>query len=140
MRRRLAKVPPPWQRPTTLATVAGIFSLVLPTASLIGLHADNGSLIPTAYTLIISGVTFMSYGYDKMQAEKLGWRVKARTLHTLELLGGWPGALAGQHYFGHKMLKKKFIIPFWAIVLGWQAVWLMVWNRDGTALYDAMHL
>jgi uncharacterized membrane protein YsdA (DUF1294 family) len=139
MRRRLAKADATVQWPTTLATVAGIFSLVLPTASLIGLHADNGSLLPTAYTLMISGVTFMFYGYDKAQAVSLGWRVKTRTLHTLELLGGWPGALAGQHYFEHKRFKLTFVIPFWAIVLGWQAVWWMVWNRDGMALYDAMH-
>ena len=69
----------------------------------------------------------MSYGYDKMQARHQDWRVKETTLHMFAILGGWPGALAGMHFFQHKTRKTAFQIPFWTIVVGWQAVWLLVW-------------
>lgn len=103
-------------------------SFVLPVVSLLRLYYRTGSILPFAYTCVISGMTFILYGYDKMQARNLEWRVKEATLHTLEFLGGWPGALAGQHYFQHKTRKTAFQIPFWAIVLGWQGVWWAIWS------------
>jgi len=125
-------------RPVTLATAAGVFSLVLPTVSLIRLYTSTGSMLPSAYTGAISGVTFLFYGYDKMQARNLEWRVKEVTLHTLGLLGGWPGALAGQHFFQHKTRKTAFQVPFWAIVIGWQAVWWAVWTGGISTPYEAL--
>lgn len=77
---------------------------------------------------MISGVTFFFYGYDKMQARNLEWRVKETTLHVLALSGGWPGALAGQHYFQRKTRKSGFMAVFWGIVVGWQAVWWLIAN------------
>lgn len=99
-------------RPITKATAAGVFSLVLPTVALIRIYSRTGSFIPFAYTSIVSGATFSLYGYDKMQARNRQRRIKESTLHTLEFLGGWPGALAGQHYFQHKTSKTSFQIPF----------------------------
>jgi uncharacterized membrane protein YsdA (DUF1294 family) len=116
-------------RPITAATIAGVLSFVLPTMNLIRLCWRRGSLVPFAYHLGISGVTFLFYGYDKMQARNLEWRVKEVTLHMLELLGGWPGALIGQHFFQHKTRKTAFQIPFWMIVAGWQVAWCVVWRR-----------
>ena len=121
---------PQRRRPLTVATVVGALSLVLPSASLGRLCFSTGSLLPTLYTGAVSAVTFLLYGYDKMQARNLEWRVKETTLHTLALLGGWPGALAGMHYFQHKTRKTAFQVPFWIIVVGWQVVWWMVWRVD----------
>ncbi|KAF2793064.1 DUF1294-domain-containing protein [Melanomma pulvis-pyrius CBS 109.77] len=115
-------------RPISAATAVGAFALVLPAINLIRLYTRGGSLLHLGYHCIISGVTFLFYGYDKMQSRNLQWRVKETTLHTLELLGGWPGALIGQHYFQHKTRKTAFQIPFWAIVVGWQVVWWAVWT------------
>ena len=46
-------------------------------------------------------------------------------LHLLELLGGWPGALAAQGVFRHKRRKARFMAVFWFIVrlhvLAWGA-------------------
>ena len=117
------------RRPVTIATAAGVFSLVLPAVSLIRLYTRTGSLFALGYTCVISSATFLLYGYDKMQARNREWRVKEATLHTLELLGGWPGALAGQHCFQHKTRKTAFQIPFWIIVAGWQVVWWAVWSE-----------
>ncbi|KAF2118181.1 hypothetical protein BDV96DRAFT_643443 [Lophiotrema nucula] len=119
--------PPTRHRPITAATAAGAFAFVLPAASLARILSHTGSFLPIAYTGVMSAVTFLLYGYDKMQARNLEWRVKEATLHIMEILGGWPGALIGQHYFQHKTRKTSFQIAFWCIVLGWQAVWWAIW-------------
>ncbi|KAF1942643.1 DUF1294-domain-containing protein [Clathrospora elynae] len=119
----------PRHRPLTVAAFLGISSLVLPTVTLIRLYTV--SRFPTytcIYICFISGITFLFYGYDKMQARNLEWRVKEVTLHTLAIVGGWPGALAGMHYFQHKTRKTRFQAVFWSILLAWEGVWWMVWS------------
>jgi uncharacterized membrane protein YsdA (DUF1294 family) len=45
-------------------------------------------------------------------AAKLGQRrIPERTLHTLELAGGWAGSLAAMFVFHHKRTKVRF----WAV-------------------------
>jgi uncharacterized membrane protein YsdA (DUF1294 family) len=126
------KMPPnrprPRHRPISPATIAGIFSLVLPTCTLIRLYAATHSVFPIAWHCIASGVTFVYYGYDKMQARNLEWRVKEVTLHVLALAGGWPGALLGMHYFQHKTRKTAFQLVFWTTVLAWEGFWWSVWT------------
>ena len=73
-----------------------------------------------------------------MQARHMEWRVKEVTLHTFGLLGGWPGALAGMHFFQHKTRKTAFQLPFWAIVSIWQFVWWAMWNGDFAELREAL--
>lgn len=125
----MPRPPPQRHRPFTLATLAGVTSLILPSITLARVYSNGpvlkSSLLPVAYTCFISGVTFLTYGYDKMQARNLEWRVSEWTLHLLGLLGGWPGALVGMHFFQHKTRKTKLLMPFWVIVLGWQSV---LWN------------
>jgi uncharacterized membrane protein YsdA (DUF1294 family) len=120
--------PKPRRRPWTIATIAGIVSLILPTCSLFRLHTSTHSIIPLAWTCVTSGVTFLFYGYDKMQARNMEWRVKEMTLHALALVGGWPGALVGMHFFQHKTRKTRFQLVFWATVLAWQGVWWTLWT------------
>jgi uncharacterized membrane protein YsdA (DUF1294 family) len=118
----------PRHRPLTLATVAGVFAFILPTCTLIRLYASPHTSWPVLYTAAVSGVTFLFYGYDKMQARNLEWRVKETTLHALALAGGWPGALVGMHYFQHKTRKMGFQSVFWSIVMGWQGFYWMAWS------------
>ncbi|CAG5172910.1 uncharacterized protein ALTATR162_LOCUS7544 [Alternaria atra] len=119
----------PRHRPLTVATVCGTASLILPTVTLIRLYAISQlPIYSIIYAGIISGVTFLFYGYDKMQARNLEWRVKEVTLHTLAAVGGWPGALAGMHYFQHKTRKMRFQVVFWGIVLGWEGIAWLVWS------------
>lgn len=64
-----------------------------------------------------SVVTFALYGWDKARAAQTNaGRVPEATLHTLALVGGSPGALAGQRLFHHKTSKRPFQITFWVIV------------------------
>jgi uncharacterized membrane protein YsdA (DUF1294 family) len=72
---------------------------------------------------VASVVTFVAYGVDKRRAGRGGWRISERTLHGLELIGGWPGALAGQAVFRHKRRKAGFMVVFAGIALGHLAGW-----------------
>lgn len=86
----------------------------------------------TAWTVVVgvyavaSVATFVAYGVDKRRAGRGGWRVSERTLHWMELAGGWPGGLAGQAVFRHKRRKRAFMVVFAGIamfhVVGWAAV------------------
>jgi len=107
----------PRYRPWTIATVAGVASLVLPTLALARLFTATRSLYPVTYAGVISSVAFLYFGYDKMQARNRQWRVHEMTLFGLALAGGWPGALLGMHYFQHKTRKMSFQAFFWGVVL-----------------------
>ena len=67
-------------------------------------------LIDFALMGILSLVTFVLYGYDKRQAKIGGRRIPEARLHAFALLGGFPGAYAGQQYFRHKTRKILFQI------------------------------
>ena len=63
--------------------------------------AHPWALIPTAY-LVMSLVAFAAYAVDKSAAKRGAWRTPESTLHTLELLCGWPGAWLAQRLLRHK--------------------------------------
>jgi uncharacterized membrane protein YsdA (DUF1294 family) len=47
----------------------------------------------------------------------------------MELLGGWPGGLAGQIFFRHKRRKVSYMVVFWGIVLIHVALWgVAIWK------------
>lgn len=73
-------------------------------------------LVPFAYA-IVSGITFMVYGFDKSAAMNGRWRTQESLLHLLSLSGGWPGALVAQQMFRHKSRKVEFQVVFWITVL-----------------------
>ena len=64
----------------------------------------------------LSLLTFWVYAIDKRRAQEGEYRVTEKTLHTLELLGGWPGAFLAQRKFRHKSAKPAFLLIFWLIV------------------------
>lgn len=66
---------------------------------------------------LINLYTFLAYGKDKRAAQKGEWRIPEVQLHTLELLGGTVGAIAGQKFFHHKNKKKSYLATFWAATL-----------------------
>jgi uncharacterized membrane protein YsdA (DUF1294 family) len=73
-------------------------------------------LIPLIY-LIASIITFLVYAHDKYAAKHNRWRTKESTLHSLALLGGWPGALLAQKVLHHKSSKVAFQRVFWVTVV-----------------------
>ncbi|MBC2934015.1 cold shock and DUF1294 domain-containing protein [Nocardioides sp. zg-1228] len=66
---------------------------------------------------LCSGVAFLMYGADKSAAEQGRWRTSESTLHTIALLGGWPGALVARRVFRHKTTKQPFRTIFWFTVI-----------------------
>ena len=74
------------------------------------------SLLLAAYGLF-SGVAFLMYGADKSAAEQGRWRTSESTLHTIALVGGWPGALVARRVFRHKTTKQPFRTIFWFTVI-----------------------
>ena len=72
--------------------------------------------VPVPYVLV-SLITFSVYGLDKAHAVNGGQRVPESTLHLLEFLGGWPGALIAQSYYRHKTIKASFQVGYWVAVI-----------------------
>lgn len=82
---------------------------------------------------VFSVLAFFAYWRDKRNAERDEWRTPEQSLHVLELLGGWPGALLAQQLFRHKTRKLSFQLVFWAIVLLHQLFWID-WLSGGMLL------
>src|SRR3546814_13897047 len=72
------------------------------------------------------------YWLDKEAAQGGAQRIPESTLHIVDLLGGWPGALIAQQQFRHKPVKRSFQFAFWCSVLANDAIlgWL---GRRGVA-------
>lgn len=79
-------------------------------------------IMPLAY-LGMSGATAIFYARDKGKALREEWRTPETMLHTLDLLGGWPGGLIAQRVYRHKTRKVWFQIIFWLGTLAHLAFW-----------------
>lgn len=64
----------------------------------------------------LNQVVQYSLSTDK-QGRPCAWRTKESTLHTLALIGGWPGALIAQQLLRHKSRKNAFQFMFWTTVV-----------------------
>ncbi len=67
--------------------------------------------------LAMSLATLAVYARDKQNAAARRRRVRESTLHTLELLGGWPGAFLAHRVLRHKNRKLSYQAVYWLIVL-----------------------
>jgi uncharacterized membrane protein YsdA (DUF1294 family) len=74
-------------------------------------------LLISAVYILLSFLTFFVYSKDKRAARDGNWRVSERTLHTLSLFCGWPGAIVAQVQLRHKTRKKDFRIVFLITVI-----------------------
>lgn len=66
--------------------------------------------------LVASAITFVLYAFDKAAARRGDQRTPESWLQLMSLLGGWPGALVGQHVMQHKTRKASFQLTFWFTV------------------------
>ena len=83
--------------------------------------------------LLMSAVSYIAYVLDKDAAGKpRRRRTPEATLHMLDLLGGWPGALIAQQQIRHKTVKASFQAGFWFTVAANLALDAWLW-RSGVA-------
>lgn len=64
----------------------------------------------TYYYFGLSLLTFVVFGYDKLQAIRQKQRIRENTLLFLSFIGGGFGALLAMALFRHKIRKWKFLI------------------------------
>ena len=61
--------------------------------------------------------------WDKHQAVRGRWRVKEKTLHSFEFLGGWPGAILITRSINHKVSKPRYMWTLYSFAalhgIGW---------------------
>ena len=70
----------------------------------------------------MSFITFCLLGLDKFNAKHRKPRIKERTIHLFELLGGWPGTLIGRPIFRHKTRKFSYSIELFLIAFAHCAI------------------
>ena len=67
--------------------------------------------------LLINGMTYFLYWWDKRQARFRGARVPEMMLLLLGAIGGSPAAFIAQRRLRHKTRKQPFKTIVWGIVL-----------------------
>ncbi len=88
------------------------------------------NILPLFLYLLMSLIAYILYARDKYSALKSQWRIPENTLHAVEALGGWPGALIAQFSFRHKSAKLPYQILFWTIVTSHLIAWLLwFWSQ-----------
>ena len=83
----------------------------------------TGNIIPGIVYVSMSFVTILAYFIDKRRALRQQWRIPESLLHSLELFGGWPGALVAQHKLNHKSKKTAYQIVFVLIIVLHSLAW-----------------
>ncbi len=86
----------------------------------------SGPVLLTGWLFVLSLALFFTMGYDKLQAQRGGWRVPERSLFTLALLGGAIGGWLGMRAFRHKTLHRTFSLGFPALAILQAALWIWV--------------
>ena len=90
----------------------------------IALVVAAGLSVIVAYIVGLGLITFLMYGYDKLQAIRGGRRVPEPALLLLALVGGALGGWAGMLIWRHKTRHASFWI---AQVVGTVAIAAAVW-------------
>lgn len=142
----LAKPSQPTHRPRqqTPARLKSTLSLmiILCAAPAVGAwqaFANHAVFWPLLAYCAMSLLSIWQYSRDKHNAQTGAWRIPEKQLHSVELLGGWPGALLAQQLLRHKTKKASYQGVFWLIVLLHQVYWLDQLAFDGQLLQQVLN-
>ncbi|MDY0206348.1 MAG: cold shock and DUF1294 domain-containing protein [Pseudomonas sp.] len=131
------------QRPLTAHTLKRSLSILVTACAIPAMGAwqyfqHSAVWWPLLLYISMSLLSILQYWHDKKNAKNGQWRTPEKQLHTVELLGGWPGALLAQQLLRHKTQKKSYQAVFWLIVLAHQVYWLDQLSFDGQLLQQAL--
>jgi len=118
--------------PDTVVVAYGVAILCLTVLFLYALGFVQLGM-PIAGYLMVSIITFGFYYVDKKRAESKRWRIHGTTLHVLEAVGGWPGALLAMAMLRHLTRKRDHLVMLCAIIVIHLSAWL-VWYLRRTGL------
>ena len=96
--------------PNLVTAVIGTSTFLVAVLAVVVMGLAPWWVVP--WYVVASVVTFFAYGWDKVSAKSGHWRTQESTLHTLEMLGGWPGAWLAQPLWRHKSRKASFRAAF----------------------------
>jgi uncharacterized membrane protein YsdA (DUF1294 family)/cold shock CspA family protein len=110
--------------PTTWVGMSAAFLFCFVSAMYHPLFGMNVIIVEAYILLNIS--TFIIYWFDKFAAQRKQWRTPEKTLHGLEMGGGWFGGFVAQQILRHKTIKTEYQKTFWLIVAAHVILWLLV--------------
>lgn len=111
-------------KPVPRAAIGIIFLLAAAVVTLLGVLP---AVIAAGYALL-SCLSYVMYTVDKAAAGKGMRRTPESTLHFVDMLGGWPGALIAQQQSRHKTVKASFQSVFWFTVVANLAAVGWLWH------------
>ena len=83
-----------------------------------------------AWYVVASVGAFAAFVWDKRAAALGRRRVRERTLHLMEAVGGWPGAVAAMVLLRHKNRKVGYWLVTGGIGVGHLVGWgVGIWER-----------
>ena len=86
------------------------------------------ALLFALLTAVMSLITYVAFAIDKRRAMNGGWRLRESTLHLMELLGGWPGAILGMMLIRHKTKDTTYRTIHHLIVGLHVVIWFFMIN------------
>jgi len=96
-------------------------------------------VILTGTYLGMSVMSYLMYVADKLAAERNAQRTPEKSLHLVDFLGGWPGALIAQQHSRHKTVKLSFQKTFWLTVfLNVVVACWVVWSGLAEAMMESL--
>ncbi|MCR9075898.1 MAG: DUF1294 domain-containing protein [bacterium] len=76
--------------------------------------------------LLFSVVSALMHYADKRRAARGTRRIPERSLHSMELVGGWPGALLATRMIRHKTSKQSYMWKLYAIAILHAGGWMLL--------------
>lgn len=126
------------RRPTRQVPRVFIGVLALAAVILGALFGLVPAVIPIGY-VSLSFLSYFMYFWDKAAAGRNGQRTPESSLHLVDCLGGWPGALIAQQQFRHKTVKTSFQAVFWfTVVVNIAAVAWLIRSGISRSLTDSL--
>lgn len=94
-----------------------IFSLIYLILIAIAVLFFHVSKLIFIWYMIISILSFVVYYLDKVAAENDERRTPEKTLHLIDVLGGWIGASFAHKFLNHKATKAEFRDVFYITII-----------------------